>query len=78
MGWSQKIAVTEREVCVENSQENYCNRTRIRPGIDKQLSSIKGKVAIWRKSPLQNWKTFWEETVGTEEMIMYAFHSNRL
>lgn len=29
-------------------QENYCNRTRTRPGRVKQLSSSKGQAAIWR------------------------------
>lgn len=49
--WAEvkKSQLLREEACVESGQENYCNRTGIRPGIDKQLLSIKGKVAISRK-----------------------------
>lgn len=50
------------------NQENYFNRTEARPGIVRQLSNTKGKVAIWRTSLLQIKleKPFGKkETVGT-------------
>lgn len=58
------------------SQENYCNRTGARPGMVKQLSNIKGKVAIWRKGRKSLLQKNFDKLSGKKRNCKYRKYGN--